>query len=108
MKAHDYIRKVGERDKAELDLRQCQELLRLGTGTGADKPAKGAGTGDRELKEDLPLIQQNSYLLDQPLYQEVKHTFLQESTLNRTSKLGAGFGGCSAKSKKAGSTWKIG
>ena len=86
MKAQDYIRKVSERDKAELDLRQCQELM-LTREQEMERTKRQKERGDRrqqELKEDLLLIQQEfRYLLDQPLYQEVKAAIPRESKQNR-------------------------
>jgi DNA repair exonuclease SbcCD ATPase subunit len=87
MKAQDYHRKTGERDKAELDLQQCQELL-LVWEQELDRINRQKERGERKkqgLQQDLLLIDQEfRYLLDQPLYQEVKATIPRESKLNRT------------------------
>ncbi len=86
MKAQDYIRKTGERDKAELDLQQCQELL-LAREQELERLNRQKERGERrkqELQQELLMIKQElRYLLEQPLYQEVNSAIPQESKLSR-------------------------
>jgi len=87
MKAQDYIRKAGERDKALLDLRQYQELLlvREQELEWINRQKERGERRKQELEHELLIIQQEfRYLMEQPLYQNVKHVIPRESNLNRT------------------------
>lgn len=87
VKAHEYIRKADERDKARLDLQQCMELLltheqelaRLG------RQKEQEAQRMQEVQRDLFIVEQElHHLLVQGLYKEVQAALPQETKLSRS------------------------